>query len=393
MELVFEVINPHSLREGRAMSWTCGPGGGVIGRAADCDWRIEDAGQHVSRHHAQITYSQGEYYLTDISRNGTATSQAETLRTGYPQRVRQGSRYQLGDVEIEAYLGAVNRSQSACSLMTESVLQGLGSDELDPLIALQAHAPVCGVMDGLSSFIAGASEPGQGSCYARPEREHLPLPELVACGEPRLPHRMTEVLATQPDLFWNRFGVALGMNVSELDPATREALAERVAGLLKHCVTGLRQGAWTRNELAEEWGGGLSGITADGDDPFETGDTRSTLVTLLLKQPEPRDSERLIAQAFRDAQAHQVAMLAGCRAMTRALLENLSPKQLRLQFGLEANWPVLTTAGRCWRAYQRHHQTLTCQAQQSDGFMAQDFAQAYDEQIRLINTLHSGLPE
>src|SRR5690606_37294916 len=66
MELVFERVGPGAA----ASSARFTPRGGVIGRAADCDWVIADSKRVISGQHARVTHRDGDYFLTDTSSNG-----------------------------------------------------------------------------------------------------------------------------------------------------------------------------------------------------------------------------------------------------------------------------------------------------------------------------------
>ena len=65
MELVFERVGA-----GPASSARFTARGGVIGRAADCDWVIADSKRVISGRHARVTHRDGDYFLTDTSSNG-----------------------------------------------------------------------------------------------------------------------------------------------------------------------------------------------------------------------------------------------------------------------------------------------------------------------------------
>ena len=85
---------------------------------------------------------------------------------------------------------------------------------------------------------------------------------------------------------------------------------------------------------------------------------------------------------------YQVALLTASRAAVRSTLEYFSPQQLTLRFERD-NKPLLATAGSRWRAYGRYHHALCQDDDWGDRLMARDFAQAYEEQVRLISTLHT----
>ena len=63
----------------------------VIGRASDCDVRIEDSG--VSRHHAEVRYSDGRVGVVDLgSTNGIRSTASRTERV----ELKDGDRIDIG---------------------------------------------------------------------------------------------------------------------------------------------------------------------------------------------------------------------------------------------------------------------------------------------------------
>lgn len=106
-----------------------------------------------------------------------------------------------------------------------------------------------------------------------------------------------------------------------------------------------------------------------------------------LKSGQPL-AEQTISRAFRDLQAHQVALLAGSRAAVRGALEHFSPQRLTLRFERDHK-PFFATSAARWKAYVRYHQALCQDDDWSERLLARDFAHAYEEQLRLISTLHT----
>ncbi|MGK9616908.1 hypothetical protein O6474_23525, partial [Salmonella enterica subsp. enterica] len=74
------------------------------------------------------------------------------------------------------------------------------------------------------------------------ERDYLTLPAqadvLVERVEPVLPDSQAPEAY---EVFWAQFAKALGVSAHALDCAGREALAIKVAGLLRHAIDGLQQ--------------------------------------------------------------------------------------------------------------------------------------------------------
>jgi type VI secretion system protein ImpI len=392
MELVFEVVGTQQFAPGLQTTKTFKRAGGVIGRAEDCDWVIPDRKRVVSGRHAQVSYREGAFYLTDTSSNGIQLKNSGAqLAKGEPQRIEHGHVYRLGDYELRARLiqdpssfeGGLGRPQVAGSIIPDDAFL-----ELDPVAALEQQDRTHSEVEGLSLLTRSEPAPPQVD-YARIDMENLPLPELVSPPAPSEPRS-----AAQPERlpagFWERFGEALELPLEALGEDERQQLALQAARLLGQCVGGLQQSLRTRSELKNEMRLALTTTQNAGNNPLKhSPDGRSALAALLRGGIAGQlPAEQAIGRAFRDLQAHQVALLAATRAAMKGLLEQLAPERLSLRFEREHK-PLLTTDAGRWRAYRRLHQRLQQDDEWSERLFARDFAQAYEEQVRLIGTLDS----
>lgn len=393
MELVFEVLNTQQVVSKQLSSKTFKQAGGVIGRAKDCDWVIPDEQRHLSNHHAVISYHDGTFFLTDTSRNGIkASASGAYLRKGEPQRIEHGSHFTLGDFEIRARLVhdpvildiEAGRPQPAGSTIPDDAFL-----DLDPLNVLDQQERVYSDIDELTALNTPRQEPLQRADYARIDMESLLVPELVAPPQPPVSVEPAPV-ERQHEGFWEQFGAALGMDLNGLDHDNREVLAINAARLLKQSIGDLQQSLRTRSELKNELRLALTTAQGSSKNPLKFAlDASEALGILLLgNKPGHLPAEEAISRAFRDLQAHQVALLSASRAAMRSTLEHFSPQQLTLRFERDSK-PLLATAGSRWRAYNRYHQALRQDDDWSERLLARDFAQAYEEQIRLISTLHT----
>lgn len=394
MELVFELLSgqqpvPTDLRQK-----TFNQSGGKIGRREGCDWVLPDNMRHLSKQHALITYREGEFFLTDISTNGIEDSERGTrLRKDNAVPIANGSTYLLGGYQIRARLirdpvmvdAQVGRAHAAGSTLADDALL-----DLDPLKVLERQARVYSEYDEVLSPSHTVDASRQPADYARIDTENLIVPELIQA--PKAPASVPAVQAPvrQRDGFWEHFGAALGVDLEGLDHDAKEALALNAARLLKQSVEGLQQSLRTRSELKNELRLAQTTVQGMQKNPLKfAGNAVEALDTLLLRNPPgQRSAEQAISQAFRDLQAHQVAVLAASRGAIRGALEHFSPQQLTLRFERD-NPPLLNTDGSRWRAYTRFHQALRQDDDWSERLLARDFAQAYEEQVRLICTLHT----
>lgn len=395
MELVFDVVGAQQFAPGLATSRSFRQAGGIIGRAEDCDWVIPDRKRILSGHHAEVSYRDGAFYLTDTSSNGIRLKDSgASLVKGQPQRIEHGSVYCLGDFEIRARLirdpalfeGDIGRPQPAGSIIPDDAFL-----DLDPLLALEQQERVYAEVDDLSALIQPPKVQAQQRDYAQIDEENLPLPELVVPQPAPAPRRNPEPERLPPS-FWEHFGEALGISLDDLAEEEREALALNAARLLRQSVGSLQQALRTRSELKNELRLALTTVQGAGSNPLKHGTDASETLGLLLRPGRPGQlpAEQAISRAYRDLQAHQVALLAASRAALKGLLGQLAPEQLVLRFERERK-PLLATAGSRWRAYRRLHESLARDDDWSERLFARDFAKTYEEQVRLIATLDTDL--
>ncbi|VEF13680.1 FHA domain-containing protein [Pseudomonas fluorescens] len=394
MELVFEMLNTKQFVPTELCQRTFKQAGGVIGRGEDCDWIIPDRKRHLSNHHAIVSYREGSFFLTDTSSNGVQDGSSHArLHKGEPVRIEHGSTYILGDFEIRARLvrdpatfdGEVGRPRAAGSIIPDDAFL-----DLDPLNALEQQERVYSEIDELLSPSAKPEDSRQRADYARIDMESLMVPELVAAPVEPEPAPAPKAVERQSEGFWEHFGAALGVDLKGLSHDEREALALNAARLLRQSIGGLQQSLRTRSELKNELRLAQTTVQGTNKNPLKFAVDPSEALQILFQPSKPGHlpAEQAISRAFRDLQAHQVALLTASRAAVRGTLEHFSPEQLTLRFERDSK-PLIATSGGRWRAFGRYHQALRQDDDWSERLLARDFAQAYEEQIRLISTLHT----
>lgn len=77
--------------------------GGTIGRSSDNAWVLEDPERFISSKHSEISFENGQYYITDLSTNGTfSNGAAEPIGKGNTVQLNDGDKFALGDYEFLA---------------------------------------------------------------------------------------------------------------------------------------------------------------------------------------------------------------------------------------------------------------------------------------------------
>ena len=397
MELILELAGDGLPAQEQQVRRTFTYAGGLLGRSRECDWVIFDRENHISSEHAKITFSEGAFYLTDLSTNGTdviVSGQQHSLARGVPHRVEHGSRYRLGRFEIVAsvfehsarHSGAVEFSSISPRIVPDEAFLAL-----DLLQATDHSFDDALGLDELLPTYACEQASQQGIAFGPVDYQHLLMPGLIAEQAPaQEPQPVSPPLPN--DDFWQRFGVALGVDLSGADDDQREVLALNAAALLKQSIDSLQQTLRTRTELRNELRLTLSMPRHAGGNPLKYAADGSEALSLLLQAGRPGQlpAEQAVARAFRDIQAHQVSLLAASRKTLRSALEHFAPQQLTLRFEREGRKTLFSGRASRWQAFERYHHALCQDDDWSERLMARDFAQAYEEQARLISTLYTG---
>ncbi|OIN51751.1 type VI secretion protein [Pseudomonas azotoformans] len=363
--------------------------GGVIGRGSGCDWVLADANRLISSHHALVSFREGRYFLTDISSNGIGVSGSmERLCKGQTRLISDGDVYQLGLLDIHARLVEPARPV----LARENTIPDdafLGLDPVDTLDRAALRGSSSAELDALDATPPAPLDVlRQGSS----EHDHLVVPQWAEPARDVIsPDPVTPPPATS-ETFWSQFADTLGIQVDTLDTPGREALAIKVAGLFRQALEGLQQSLRTRDELNSEVHGTLTVPLLNTRNPLkDCADSHAALAFLLgVGESGQRSAEQVVDQAYRDLQVHQLALVVACRAAVRGVLANFAPAHLLLRFERDGKSPRFFGDGAHWRAYQRHYRQLTDEASMDEQVLRHDFCKAYEEQVRLVSTLHAG---
>ncbi|MEH6565391.1 MAG: type VI secretion system-associated FHA domain protein TagH [Halopseudomonas sp.] len=388
MELVFDVVSAQQFEPGLPNSKTFRQAGGVIGRGEDCDWVIPDRKRIVSGRHAEVSFHNGVFYLTDTSSNGILCKDTETpLPKGKPQPIEHGQVFCFGEFDVRARLAqdpSVFAEPTDPIEQPESLIPDDAFLDLDPLSAMdQPEQAYRGNDDFALLNQPQPSYADQRADYARIDMESLPIPELRQAEQPA----PAPSSASMAPGFWDAFAKALGLELGNLEESQREELALKAARLLKQNMGLLRQNLATQAQLKHD----LAVATeAPTQHPLmQAQDSAGALHKLLRETGSDEATHQLLASAYGELQSHQVALVAASRGATKELLEQLSPEQLALRFEQDGGGSLLSTAGGRWRAYARLHQRLVREEHWHKELYAPAFTHAYQEQVRLIASLNS----
>ncbi len=103
--LTLRIENHATLDNGGPVSLTVTEKGAQVGRKAGNDWVLPDASRHISGHHFDITFKGGNFFLTDVSSNGTFLH-GERYRIDGTHQIADGDRFTVGHYILCAQITA-----------------------------------------------------------------------------------------------------------------------------------------------------------------------------------------------------------------------------------------------------------------------------------------------
>lgn len=180
------------------MSHTFAMHGGTLGRGPDNAWVLEDPERFISTRHSQIVYENGQYYLTDLSTNGTFyNGAAEPIGNGNRVALKDGDRFSLSDYEFEVRM----RDNGAAASPADDpfALGGFAGDASAAEADLGGFASGYNGSDPFASPMA-ASLPALGPLVSPDFEETDPLAVLDRVGQPSRANPFLEPYhPSQPD--------------------------------------------------------------------------------------------------------------------------------------------------------------------------------------------------
>jgi len=123
--------------------------GGTIGRAANNYWILDDPERYISSRHSQITCENGQYYLTDLSTNGTfLNGSREPIGKGNKVALTDGDTFSLGDYEFTAKLDENEQFTGGSPFSFVPETPGIEVDYLDGASAQPIDDPFAASIGG-----------------------------------------------------------------------------------------------------------------------------------------------------------------------------------------------------------------------------------------------------
>jgi type VI secretion system FHA domain protein len=347
--------------------------GGTIGRSnagpGIAHWRLPDP--KVSNNHAQISYSNGTFFIEDRSTNGVfvgAPGNRIEFRT--PFALNSGD-----TVFIEPYTVRVTIESAASKDSLDDLFEDRPTPRpVSPSPVIQSHEP-------------------------DPSRDPFPLPRPSASSRPVIPPDWDDRSSIGPspidptptptpspaagsDVLHS---VLVGAGLENV--AVTPELARNFGQIFRVVVDGVMKLLQARQELKREFRLDQTMFRPADNNPLKfSTSVEDALHNLLVKRVAgylpPVDA---FDDAFEDIRNHQVAMLAGLRVAFDAMLEQFNPARLQEEFDRQTKKAALVSMPaklRYWDQYSAkfHDMVRDSEACYSKLF-GDEFARAYEEQL------------
>ncbi len=105
MDITFKVVSYHRLSPDQEPEKTFSRCNVTMGRSLDNDWVLPDPERIISGQHAMISYSNGEYYISDTSTNGLFINNSQNaLGQGNQVKLNSGDHITMGEYELDVVI-------------------------------------------------------------------------------------------------------------------------------------------------------------------------------------------------------------------------------------------------------------------------------------------------
>ncbi|WP_321407790.1 type VI secretion system-associated FHA domain protein TagH [Tolumonas auensis] len=428
MPLILDLINAEGQSSAQKSSVTFRNAGGTIGRADSATWMLTDRSRHISGVHAEISYEEGVYYLTDRSTNGiydVAKNARLQKNEDYP--ITHGDRFRMGSFIFKArVLQDADHFEHQIMGEPSSVSALIPDDEFldtDPLAMLNApEIPSEDFELGEFSvrrddnFALNESFDDLDEPFLSPTLASVPLAQeeqaMLAALDisnpipvrpvPLKPEKTGSPVAGSPasahapdsaQRVLQVLGSSMDFDFGKLTQDELDSVLQNLGVLTKHAVQGLQQVLRTRADIKNKLRLGSTMVQESGNNPLKlSGNYTQTLNCMLLGQIGYLSGPQAVRQALKDIQAHQVSCFAASQTILDSVFEQFSPTQLVYRFetaGKPGKWG--SKDAYYWQQYQLHHQKMSGDQEWRQSQFIKDYARVYEEQEQYINAAWSEL--
>ncbi|CAD6877409.1 hypothetical protein [Methylomonas albis] len=447
MPIILKVLSYKGLPLPNELIAEFDPQGGTIGRKAGNTLVLPDAENFVSGHHAEIIYQGGDYLIRDTSKNGTFLSHAALNINDSQATLLDQEVLRIGEYEVMVEISP-NQPISVDNILPSPFDQSFSNDQqsimseplnfsiplneanspfgerppvspfhdsftppqvlppenagkdiadflkgLDSLGAVDAPSNTPPVVEfpnfqsvNLSEAIPSGIDSDSGVVLRNTsgtEREHHTTPVFRELKiESELPVAGSASSASDGALLMKMFLDGAGIKDHAFLPEEQWPEAMKATGaLFRNLIEGLMDVLRARAEMKSEFRVSVTTIRSFDNNPLKFNPDVESVLKLMLAPNNPAfiNSNDAINEAFKDVKFHQLAMTAGIQAALGEILHRFDPESFEKTLG---EGIVFQKKAKCWELYCEKYPELKAEA--IEGFFGEEFAEAYEKQMRLF---------
>ena len=390
------------------------------GRDSHLDWTVPDPSRSISGKHCEIRYRDGEYWLHDVSTNGTFVNGAE-YRPDAPHLLRNGDRLSIGPYIIAVAVEEGRKLRTPAAAAEASLDAGLANvwgpvgeaaapeigakrqtaqppnaapDFLDfasfleaPKLATEAPAASGLSEDDWLTAAKPASPPPPLDLDGLEPR--IPTPARPAIVEPAPRRPLPREPQPQPDSAaaleaLDRIARAAGVPPGVFTSRNPDELADEIGAVLRLMAENLGQMLASRAESKTLMrSSSRTMIRAVENNPLKFASSPAEALGIMFG-PRTRnylDARTTIERSFGDLKTHQILTYSATQNALDALFEDLAPERIDRSVEAEHGIGALISSrkAKLWDIYVERWRAKT---KRSDGRLLEAFialfAQAYD---------------
>jgi type VI secretion system protein ImpI len=384
-----------------------------LGRDAHLDWTLPDPSRAISSKHCEIRFRDGDYWLHDVSTNGTFVNGAQYRLDG-PHLLRDGDRMNIGPyiiaVSIEGQLGSFRGQVATEPNAVLADIWGAVGEAAAPgnRSAFQAQKPKERPPDFLdfAAFVeprttpATTHSPGDDDWLTPPDpnqarapvtpvpistpspRRPEPSPNPIAPPAPP-PQTATATNVSAADLL-NRIARAAGIPERNLANREPNAVADEIGVAIRLTAQNLAQMLSSRAESKTLIrSSSRTMIRSLENNPLKFSGSVEEALGIMFGPPTRQylDARATIESSFSDLKAHQILTYGAMQGALDALFEDFAPEKIDRSIEPDRGLSgiVVSRKAKLWDTYVERWRAKTRRADGRllEAFMAL-FAEAYD---------------
>lgn len=409
MNLVLEIVNTpsHSIFE-QTMHFT--QMGGKIGRNKQMDWVLHDPSKHISNFHAEISFENNQYFLTDQSSNGTFFKHPhKRLTKNVAVPLTQTTVIVIGNYEIavklvgDTFMQEDNASQKPIQTkdfgipdqffmgnQTEKAFDIINQKEQnnDILSLIDSdQVPIeDNILPDLDNIIGDFSE-DSGNSIDNSLNIHIEDPfvqpvemEPQAAEMPKSQVIPPKETTHYDDKLFSLLSMKLGLDTQNMTAENKEAFIIEIADLvqttLEQSQTSLQSLKAIQSQL---------GVQKENSfNPLGKGTSNKEIFSNMHAYPKPLHT--YIKNMFHELNTHNVALYTATNTISLDVANTFSPQRLYFSFEQEnlLNKTFTNKKALAWDAYYAKFKYLDLIKNKEDVDMS-DLQKEYQSTLKTLN--------